>query len=71
MSHRCCCQPSSREGAEDRAIPPGRDIEKVERDALEGYVSIEVAQRDYGVRLDPDTREADQANTEESREKLS
>jgi 5-oxoprolinase (ATP-hydrolysing) len=47
-----------------------RDVEKVEMDVLEGYVSLEGARRDYGVWIDPDTGTADRAKTDELRKKM-
>jgi N-methylhydantoinase B len=35
--------------------PYERDAERVRRDAIMGYISVEAAQRDYGVVLDPTT----------------
>jgi N-methylhydantoinase B len=37
--------------------PRQRDPERVRRDVLDGYVSLEAAERDYGVKLDPETLE--------------
>jgi N-methylhydantoinase B len=50
--------------------PLDRDVEKVELDVLEGYVSLEGARRDYGVCIDPDTGRADHAGTEELRREM-
>jgi N-methylhydantoinase B len=33
--------------------PRERDPERVRRDVVDGYVSVEAAERDYGVKLDP------------------
>jgi N-methylhydantoinase B len=35
--------------------PRERDPERVRRDVRDGYVSLEAAERDYGIRLDPET----------------
>lgn len=37
--------------------PHERDPERVRRDVLDGYVTLEAAERDYGVKLDPETLE--------------
>ena len=37
--------------------PRQRDPERVRRDVLDGYVTREAAERDYGVKLDPVTLE--------------
>jgi N-methylhydantoinase B len=37
--------------------PRQRDPEQVRRDVLDGYVSLQAAERDYGVKLDPETLE--------------
>jgi len=37
--------------------PHQRDPERVRRDVLDGYVTREAAERDYGVKLDPETLE--------------
>ena len=50
--------------------PLDRDVEKVELDVLEGYVSHEGARRDYGVWIDPDTGKADRARTEDLRREM-
>jgi N-methylhydantoinase B/oxoprolinase/acetone carboxylase alpha subunit len=50
--------------------PWERDIERVCEDVLEGYVSIEGAKRDYGVVIDPKTKEVDGAATEQLREEM-
>jgi len=39
--------------------PLERDPEMVEKDVLEGYVSIEAAKKDYGVVIDPKTMKVD------------
>jgi hypothetical protein len=41
-----------------------RDPERVRRDVEDGFVSAERAREDYGVIIDPVTREVDQASTE-------
>ena len=50
--------------------PLTRDVERVEADVREGYVSLEAAERDYGVIIDADTGLADQAATEKRRKKV-
>ncbi|MCF8130201.1 MAG: hypothetical protein K9N10_16945 [Deltaproteobacteria bacterium] len=50
--------------------PLERDVERVEADVREGYVSLEAAERDYGVIINADTGLADQAATEKMREIL-
>jgi N-methylhydantoinase B len=50
--------------------PLERDVERVEADVREGYVSLEAAEKDYGVIIDADTGLADQAATEKMRESL-
>lgn len=50
--------------------PLDRDAERVRIDVRNGFVSLEAAERDYGVVLDPDTLELDQAATEELRARL-
>ena len=70
MSHPLLLPTVESGGGRGYGEPLERDIEKVERDVPEGYVPIEETQRDYGVWFDPNTRKADRANTEESREKL-
>ncbi len=50
--------------------PLERDIEMVERDVLEGYVSIEKAKEDYGVIVDPKTLRVDVEATKRLRENL-
>jgi N-methylhydantoinase B len=44
--------------------PFGRGPELVQRDVVDGYVTVESAARDYGVVLDPQTHEIDAAATE-------
>ena len=41
-----------------------RDVEKVRRDVVNGYVSLESAREDYGVVIDPETLEADGVATQ-------
>ena len=43
--------------------PLERELELVERDVLDGYVSIEGARKDYGVVIDPKTMKIDMAAT--------
>ncbi len=50
--------------------PLERDIEMIERDVLEGYVSIERAKEDYGVVIDPKTLRVDKEATKRLREGL-
>jgi N-methylhydantoinase B len=50
--------------------PLERDPEMVKRDVLYGYVSLEKAQEEYGVVIDPHTYEVDWEKTEKLREKL-
>ncbi|MGB9627886.1 MAG: hydantoinase B/oxoprolinase family protein [Thermodesulfobacteriota bacterium] len=50
--------------------PFERDIEMVERDVVEGYVSVEKAREDYGVMIDPKTLKADVEATKRLRESL-
>ena len=50
--------------------PLKRDIDRVEADVREGYVSLEAAEKDYGVIIDPETGFADQAATEKKRQAL-
>ncbi|MBW1721940.1 MAG: hydantoinase B/oxoprolinase family protein [Deltaproteobacteria bacterium] len=50
--------------------PLERDPEKVERDVLDGYVSIERAREDYGVVIDPETLKVDPEATRSLREAL-
>lgn len=47
--------------------PFERDPEMVQRDVLEGYVSLERARTDYGVILDPETMEIEWEDTEKAR----
>ena len=44
--------------------PTERDPERVRQDVAQGYVTVEVARRDYGVVLEPDTLGVDEAATE-------
>jgi len=41
-----------------------RDVEKVRRDVVNGYISVESAREDYGVVIDPETLEADGVATQ-------
>jgi N-methylhydantoinase B len=50
--------------------PLERDPELVEKDAADGYVSIESAKEDYGVVINPQTMKADWGATEKLRESL-
>ena len=50
--------------------PLERDPELVEKDAADGYVSIESAKEDYGVVINPQTMKADWGATEKLREPL-
>jgi N-methylhydantoinase B len=50
--------------------PLGREIELVESDVIEGYVSIERAREDYGVVIDPETGKADLKATRKLRKAL-
>jgi len=50
--------------------PLERDLERVETDVREGYVSLEAAEKDYGVIIDSATGLADQAATEKMRQAL-
>ncbi len=47
-----------------------RDIETVERDVLDGYVSPERAKKDYGVVIHPQTMQVDRDATKKLRESL-
>jgi len=47
--------------------PLEREIEKVEYDVKNGFVSIEKAKEDYGVIIDPRTLKADYEETERLR----
>ncbi|MFH0844698.1 MAG: hydantoinase B/oxoprolinase family protein [Pseudomonadota bacterium] len=51
--------------------PLDRDIELVQHDVMEGYVSIEMADKDYGVIIDPQTLKVDEVATRERRGSLS
>lgn len=46
-------------GGDGYGSPLERPIEEVRNDAIQGYVSIEAAARDYGVMIDPATFEID------------
>ena len=48
--------------------PLERDPEAVERDVVNGYVSVDRARDDYGVLIDPDTLKVDIAATLRLRE---
>ena len=50
--------------------PLERDVDLVERDVKNGYVSLEGAKRDYGVIIDSETLQADAAATESLRKSL-
>ncbi len=50
--------------------PLERDIELIENDVANGYVSIESAREDYGVVINPQTMKADWDATEKLRESL-
>lgn len=39
--------------------PSERPRELVERDVLRGYISVEAAERDYGIKLGPKSLDAD------------
>jgi N-methylhydantoinase B len=50
--------------------PLERDLEMVERDVIEGYVSFERAKEDYGVIIDPKTMKVDEKATRKLRDTL-
>jgi N-methylhydantoinase B len=50
--------------------PLDREPEKVERDVVEGYVSLERAREDYGAIIDPETLRVDGEATRKLRESL-
>jgi len=50
--------------------PLTRDVDRVEADVREGYVSLEAAEKNYGVMLDPSTGFADRKATERRREAM-
>jgi N-methylhydantoinase B len=50
--------------------PLERDMEMVERDVIEGYVSAERAKADYGVVIDPQTMKGNKGETKKLRESL-
>jgi N-methylhydantoinase B len=50
--------------------PTERDIDRVESDVLNGYVSLESARQHYGVVIDKATRKADRAATAQLRERM-
>jgi len=50
--------------------PLERDLEMVESDVLEGYVSLERAREDYGVIIDPKTMKVDEEATRKVRDML-
>jgi len=50
--------------------PLERDIEKVEWDVLNGYISLESAREKYGCVINPKTYKTDKEKTKELREKL-
>jgi 5-oxoprolinase (ATP-hydrolysing) len=47
--------------------PLQRDPQRVRSDVLDGYTTVELAERDYGVVIDPSTMTVDQAATTECR----
>jgi N-methylhydantoinase B/oxoprolinase/acetone carboxylase alpha subunit len=51
--------------------PLQRDPEKVQRDVVDGYVSIEAARDSYGVVLQPETQTLDHPETERLRAQMS
>lgn len=51
--------------------PKKRQIDKVREDVINGLVSIEKASEDYGVVIDPETFEVDNAETRKRRERQS
>jgi len=57
-------------GGGGMGCPLGRDVELVKRDVIAGFVSVEGAERDYGVVLDPESGEVDEARTAALREQL-
>ena len=48
--------------------PLERDPEMVERDVLEGYISLERAREDYGVVINPNTIKVDEEATRKLRD---
>jgi N-methylhydantoinase B len=50
--------------------PLERDLEMVERDVIEGYVSLEEAREDYRVVIDPNTMKVNQEETRKLRDTL-
>jgi N-methylhydantoinase B len=50
--------------------PLERDVERVEADVRERYVSLDAAEKDYGVIINPKTGHADQEATEKRRETM-
>jgi N-methylhydantoinase B len=48
--------------------PLDRTIEEVRMDAVNGYVPLESAKRDYGVILDPETLDVDLISTRKIRQ---
>jgi N-methylhydantoinase B len=50
--------------------PKQRDVEAVEKDVRNGYVSIEQAKEGYGVVIDPDSLKVDPVETEKVRGKM-
>ena len=50
--------------------PLDREPQKVERDVIEGYVSLEKAREDYGVIIDPNTLTLDEEATRKLRDTL-
>jgi len=51
-------------------MPTDRDIERVESDVANGYISLEAAHSQYGVVIDKRTRKADRVATAELRRQL-
>jgi N-methylhydantoinase B/oxoprolinase/acetone carboxylase alpha subunit len=50
--------------------PLDRDLDHLQHDVDNGYVSVESAERDYGAVVDPSTGQIDRAATEDKRKKL-
>jgi len=50
--------------------PLERDLELIEKDVIDGYVSIETAKKDYGAVIDPNTMKMDMDASEELRASL-
>ena len=51
--------------------PLERDVEMVEKDVIEGYVTLEKAREDYGVMIDPETLKIDLKETKKLRDRSS